>query len=293
MKNKANQKELSALLQLIDDPDEIVFEHVEARLMQYGLAIVPDLEDYWEQNLSEEVQLRIEMIIHRLHFERLKEEFTNWRNGECDLLYGALLVGKYQYPDLQTISALQELEHMRRNIWLEMTSFMTPIEQLKITESILYNYYKLKGHEMAYDRVDDFMLHKAIEAKKGNTLIVGILYLILAELLDLPLRALPIPRQFVLGWVEPQALFNNEYTNDELAAHIKLFVDPNSGTAFTHNDVFNYFKRIAVMPTSSYFKPMNNLSIIKLLLQELSKCFSSDAQRYKQNDIAALLEILA
>lgn len=292
MNNKATQKELQALLQLIDDTDEVVIEHVEARLLQYGQAIIPDLEDCWEQNLSDEVQSRIEMIIHRIHFARLQEELINWKNGECDLLYGALLVAKYQYPDLQTMQALQEIERIRRNIWLEMNSYLTPIEQLKITESILYNYYKLKGSEVAYDRVDDFMLHKAIESKKGNTLITGILYLILAELLDLPMRALQIPKQFVLGWVEPSALFNNEYSTDELGGHIKLFVDPNSGIAFTHSDIYNYFRRIAVTPVAGYFKPMDNLDIVKLLLAELGKCFDTPALQYKRSDIQTLIELL-
>jgi len=292
MNRKTNQSELQALLQLIDDPDEIVYETVQARLLQYGLAVIPDLEDFWEQNLSEPVQARIEMIIHRIHFSRLEEEFLHWKNGECDLLYGALLVAKYQYPDLQTVGALQEIERMRRNVWLEMNSYLTPIEQLKITESILYNFYKLKGNHITYDRVDDFMLHKAIESKKGNTLIVGIIYLILAELLDIPVRALQIPKQFVLAWVEPMALFNNDYTSDQLAAHIKLFVDPNSGIAFTHKDVYNYFRRISVTPAEAYFRPMNNLQIVIKLLEELSNCFDKPAMKYKHDEIALLIKML-
>ena len=62
---------------------------------------------------------------------------------------------------------------------------------------------------------------------------------------------------------------------------------------FTHKDVENYFKRIAVPVTSSYFKPQTNKRIIQQLLRELSKCFDDEKNRYKQtelNELASLLD---
>jgi hypothetical protein len=284
-------RELNALLQLIDDPDPEVYSSVENRLLTYGSPVIPNLENLWENTISEAVQERIEQIIHRIHFRDLTAEFLSWKNGECELLYGALLVAKYQYPELQTVTALQEIERIRRNIWLEMNSYMTPLEQVKVVESILYNYYRLRGGEIAYDKANEFMLHKVIEGKKGNAITSGIIYLLMAELLDLPVRAINLPKQFVLAWFSQQSLFDNEFGNP--TEHIKFYIDPNSGVAFSHQDVELYLKRTGLVSTPSYFTPQNNKRIIQLLLEQLAQCFDEIKYQYKKNELMELSVMLS
>ena len=131
---------------------------------------------------------RIELIIHKLHFRDLVEEFTEWKNGTCELLHGSLLVAKYCYPEMIATSALQEIEKIRRNIWLELNSYLTPLEQVNVISGILYSYYKLKGNEVNYEIKEDFLITKLIENKRGNSITNGILYLILCELLDIPAK---------------------------------------------------------------------------------------------------------
>lgn len=122
--------EISALLNLIDDPDEEVFSTVSSCIVGYGKGIIPNLENLWENTVSEAVQERIEMIIHRLHYADLVNDLTEWRNSAYhDLLFGALLVARFQYPDLQTSPVIQEIEKIRRNVWLELNSFLTPLNR--------------------------------------------------------------------------------------------------------------------------------------------------------------------
>src|SRR5664279_508744 len=135
-------KEISALFHLIDDPDEEVFSSVSDRIVSLGRAIIPNLENLWETTPDQNVQERIEMLIHKLHFRDLVEEFTEWKNGACELLQGALLVSKYRYPEMSTTTTLQEMEKIRRNIWLELNSYLTPLEQVNVITGILYSYYK-------------------------------------------------------------------------------------------------------------------------------------------------------
>ena len=161
--------EISALLKLIDDPDEEVFGAVSDKIVGFGTIIIPNLEHLWENTVNEEVQERIELLIHRLHYTDLTEDFRQWSiAGHHDLMVGALLASKFQYPDLATAATLQELEKLRRNIWLELNHYLTPLEQLRIVTGILYGYYGLKGTELNYSNVNDFLLHKTVEGKKGN-----------------------------------------------------------------------------------------------------------------------------
>ena len=283
-------KEISALLHLIDDPDDEVFYTVSSKIISFGKDIIPNLENLWENTNQEEVQERIETIIHKLHFRDLTNDFISWKNGHCELLQGALLVARYYYPEMLEKQALQEIEKLRRNIWLELNNYLTPLEQINVMTSILYNYYKQKGVEISYNQPEDFLISKTLETKKGNAISNGILYLVLCEKLDIPVKATNIPRQFILGYFDPQYEFLNPAGNN--AEKINFFIDPLNGNIYSHKDVENYFKRISVTPATAYFRQLTNKRIIRFLLEELSKCFDNDRNRYKMEELLTLVKLL-
>lgn len=283
-------KEIDALLQLIDDPDEEVFDAVSEKIVDYGKPIIPQLEHLWETTPDEHTQERIELLIHRLHFTDLVEDFRQWNlSGHHDLMLGALLVCKFQYPDISTAPVLQEIEKVRRNIWLELNNYLTPLEQINIVTSILYSYYGLKGNETNYKEPNEFLLHKTLEAKRGNQVSNGVLYLLLCELLDIPVRAVNIPKQFIIAYFKPG--YSAENLPDPFQK-VEFFIDPTTGQVFTHQDVENYFNRIAIPATDSYFKPRKNKQVIQELLLEFSKCFDSDQDAYKQRELQELASLL-
>lgn len=283
-------KEISALLHLIDDPDEEVFDEVSKKIVGYGKPIIPNLEHLWETTPDEPVQERIELLIHRLHYRDLTEDFRQWNvSGHHDLILGALLVCKFQYPDLSTTPVLQEIEKVRRNIWLELNNYLTPLEQINIVTSILYSYYGLKGGETNYKEPGEFLLHKTLEAKRGNQISNGILYLLLCELLDIPVRAIQIPKQFIIAYFKPG--YSDENIPNPLHK-IEFFIDPTSGQVFTHHDVDNYFRKISVPPVAHYFKPQKNKQVIRQLLEEFSKCFDGEKDSYKQKELIELAQLL-
>ncbi|MGZ8516803.1 MAG: hypothetical protein ACXWWD_05605, partial [Chitinophagaceae bacterium] len=90
-------KEIAALLHLLDDPDQDVFDAVSEKIVDYGKPIIANLEHLWETTPEEHTQGRIELLIHRLHYRDLTEDFRQWNiSGHHDLMLGALLVSKFQ-----------------------------------------------------------------------------------------------------------------------------------------------------------------------------------------------------
>jgi regulator of sirC expression with transglutaminase-like and TPR domain len=283
-------KEISALLKLIDDPDEEVFNAVSGKIVHFGKPIIPNLEHLWENTPDEQIQERIELIIHRLHYTDLTEDFRQWNlAGHHDLLVGALLVSKFQYPDLSSGATLVEVEKIRRNIWLELNNYLTPLEQIRIVTGILYSYYNLKGADVAYTDVNDFLIHKVLEGKKGNQVGTGLLYLILCDLLDIPVKAISIPKQFVLAYFKTG--YSDE-TSKDFQNKIEFFIDPTNGMVFSHKDIESYFKRISVPPVASYFKPLSNKKVIQYVLEEAAKCFDNEKEAYKKEELLRLASLL-
>lgn len=283
-------REIRALFHLIDDPDEEVFSTVSDKLVSLGKGILPNLENLWESTPDSAMQRRIEMVIHRLYMRDLREDIIDWRDSSGDILQGALLVARYVYPELNISPTMQEIEKIRRNIWLELNSYLTPLEQIAVISGILFSYCKFKGNEVSYDISEDFLVPKLIENKRGNPLSIGILYLAMCQMLDIPVMAINIPKQFILAYFASDFDYKNPSGKEE--EKLVFFIDPLNGQVYSQTDVDNYFKRIGVPSIPSYYKKLTNRKVIQHLISELSKCYTLPANEYKGRDLAELARLL-
>jgi len=75
-------KEITALLNLIDDPDEDVYHTVSNKLVSFGKEIIPNLENLWESISNEETQERIELLI-LFKASRLDDDQSSWVKSRC------------------------------------------------------------------------------------------------------------------------------------------------------------------------------------------------------------------
>ena len=288
---KNNNNEISALLQLIDDPDEDVFDTVAEKLLHYGRDIIPNLEQLWEVTVDESVQERIEFLIHRVHFQDLQHELFEWSHSKNpELLRGAIIVAKYQFPDLNVPSILSQFDQIRRNIWLELNSYLTPLEQVNVFNSILYNYYKLQGHELTEREPKYFFINQVLESKQGNAYSLGVLYLALCELLDIPIFAVDIPRQFVFAYIDTLHHFLSPA--DEVMQQIQFFVDPMNGMVYTQKDVDAYLRKINARDREQYFTPLLAKRVIYKMLEELNLCYKYRREEQKAEEVQQLMQIL-
>lgn len=284
--------EISALLNLIEDPDHEVFDTVSNRIVSYGRPIIPNLELLWENTPDESIQEKIELLIHRLQFQDLQSQFSVFANASNqDMLEGAMLVAKYQFPEIADNSVFQEIEKIKRNIWLELNSYLTSLEQVNIFNRIFFTYYKFKGVEISYQHPDEFLINKVLETRRGNAIINGIIYQLLCEMLDIPVKAIKIPRQYLLAYFENS--HNYFSPQKECKDNIHFYIDPMNGHVYTHRDVENYFNKIGIPVVSSYFKPLDKKLIFQFLLEELSKCFNTEDKQYKQTELLILAGIMS
>lgn len=286
-----HEKEISALLQLIDDPDTEVFDTVAEKLLNYGVEIIPNLEKLWEVTSDTETQERIEMLIHRVHFQNLQKEFYDWSQApKPELLRGAILVAKFQFPEMNVPSILTQFDQMRRNIWLELNNYLTPLEQVNILNSILFNYYKLQGHELTEREPKYYFINQVMESKQGNAYSIGVLYLALCELLDIPIFAIDLPRQFVFAYIDTLHHFYS--VDDAPVQQMQFFVDPMNGMVYTQKDVDTYLKKINATDREAYFKPLDAKRVIFKMLEELMLCYRYKREDEKAAEVQELMNIL-
>jgi regulator of sirC expression with transglutaminase-like and TPR domain len=285
------EAEISALFKLIDDPDEEVFNTIADRLLNYGTPIIPDLEHLWENTLDEATLERIEIMIYKLRLQDLKEAFIEWKSKPDPTLFeGALLVTKFQFPELAIDSLRHQMEKIRRNIWLELNNYLTPLEQANVIRNILFNYYQIKGVEVNYEKPEEFLISAPLQSKKGNAIANTLLYAELCQQLEIQAQFINIPKQCII------AFYASDWDPEEIVANpqefIQFYVEGTTGNAFSQKDLDQYMIRSNIEPKNSYYKALSNVKIIKKHLLEFAKCFNSPTLQYKQKDLTDLADLL-
>ena len=285
-----SNKEITALLRLIDDPDDEVYDTVVNQLLNYGKEIIPNLEQLWEVTVDETVQERIETLIHRVHFHDLQQDFEEWsRAKHPELLRGAILVARFQFPDLNVPAILTMFDQMRRNVWLELNNYLSPLEQVNVFNSILYNFYKLQGHELTERDPKYFNINQVLESKQGNAYTIGILFLSLCEILDVPIFAVNIPRQFIFAYIDTLHSF---ISDEQEIQQIQFYIDPINGMVYTQKDVDTYLRKINAHEKERYFTPILTKRIIFKMMEELSLCYRYRREDQKADEIQQLMKLL-
>lgn len=286
------EKEVRALLRLLDDPDSEVYQTVAEKILNYGKAIIPNLEELWEVTEDQEIQNRIETLIHRVQFQDLEHDFHEWADERHPgLLHGAILVARLQYPELNATTILGQTDSLRRNIWLELNNYLTPLEQINVFNSILYSFFKLQGHELSEREPSHFFINKMLESKQGNGYSIGVLYLALCELLDIPVFAVDIPRQLVFAYIDAMHPFL--HPGKEEHADISFFIDPLNGSVYTKRDVEAYLHKIgATSDKEQYFAPLDARRIIFKMMEELALCHRYRREDEKADEVQTLMRLI-
>ena len=288
-----NENELHALIQLLDDPDEEVFDHVRGKFLELGLDAVPHLENNWE--LAEEilVQQRIENLIHSIKSHDVYQQLKNWKeNGGQNLLNGAILVAKYHYHNIDEEKIRTKINQIKQDVWIELNDELTAFEKIKVLNHIIFNLHDFKGDKDDFHNPKNSFINRVVDTKKGTPLSIGILYAIIAQGLDIPVYGVNLPHHFILAY-EDEFLAN--FAPEEMATPgILFYINTFSGgVVFGKQDILEFLSQIEVEPKEEYFKPCNNIAIIKRMITNICYSYEKAGKPDKEAHFKELLKLFS
>ncbi len=281
-----NLAEIDALVKLLDDPDEEVYQHVQERLLTYGIEVISYLETAWEQSLNSVLQERIENLVHAIQFNTVKEDLNLWyQSGAFDLLQGTLIINRYQYPDLDEQHIINQIEEIKREIWLGLQFEMSSIEKIKLINHVFYNQYGFSGNTKNHHDPQNSYLNQVLETKKGNQISLAILYATLAQKLDIPVYGVNLPQHFILGYIED----GNEDREHGVLFYINAF---NKGAIFGKHDVDQFLRQLNLEPQPGFYSPCSNTEIIRRIIRNLISAYENLGSTEKVDELKQLQDIL-
>lgn len=282
-----NSKEISALVKLLDDPDPEIYEHIEKRLLEYGSEVVHFLENAWEQSLDSLLQERIENIVHKIQFSSVKEDLNLWyQSGAFDLLQGALVVNRYQYPDLDEQKIILQIEEIKREIWMGLQYEMSSIEKIKLINHIFYNVYGFSGNTKNHHDPQNSYINQVLESKKGNQISLAIIYSTIAQKLDIPVYGVNLPQHFILGYIDESKREEHEFG---VLFYINAF---NKGAIFGKHDVDQFLRQLNLDPMPGFYAPCSNVEIIRRIIRNLISAYENLGSKEKVEELKELQDIL-
>ncbi len=271
------EKEIKALISLLDDDDRQIVTHVEEKILSLGTTVIPFLESEWESCLNPEVQIRIEDLIHSLQYELLKQRLKDWyASPDQDLLTGMWVVSTYQYPDTSLEKLRQDLEQIYYDTWLEFRNDLYPFDQIKVINSVLFGKLKFGANSKNFHSPGNSLINVVLETRKGNPITLSVIYLLVAQKLKLPVFGVNLPNLFILTYKdEKQTQF-----------YINTF---NKGLIFSRQDIENYINELHLTPQPSFFEPCSNVEIIRRALRNLVMSFEKMGEHAKADEVKMLL----
>lgn len=262
-----SSKELSALLNLIEDPDEEVYQTVFDRLISMGEDIIPILEEYKHQIEDTEYGTKVDTIIQHIEITGLEKSLDEWkRNGELTLLDASLIISTYLNREHDKEQFIFEIEKIRKTAWLELNDYLTPLEEINVLNRTIFDFNRIRGLETDYSKKNEFDLFNLLSSKKGNSYSLAALYLIISELLGIAVQPVSIPKQNLLCYLLEEDPFDQDASNQ-----ILFFLDPLTGQVYTHRDIENYLKKIDYIPYPINNTPDSALKFIQNWLHEIAK----------------------
>ncbi|HEY5325374.1 MAG TPA: transglutaminase-like domain-containing protein [Mucilaginibacter sp.] len=282
-----NPIEVNSLIRLLDDPDGEIFEHVHQKLLSFGGEAIEYLEMAWEEAFDPIQQDRIVGLVHEIQFGTVKKDLQLWhQSGAFDLLQGILIVNRYQYPDLDEQKVINQIEAIKRDIWIQMMHEASPAEQVKLINHVFYTIYGFSGNTANHQDPQNSYISQVLETKKGNQPSLAIIYSIIAQKLDIPIYGVNLPQHFILAYLD-------ETLQSEFEGGILFYINAfNKGFIFGRRDVDMFLKQLNLKFDKQFYEPCSNTNIIKRVLRNLISAYEHSGSSEKVNELLELLRIM-
>lgn len=292
MVRQTKEREIKALVSMVDEPDPKVFQEISGKILHHGQDAMPFLERFLEQMTDDGLRRRVELLMldirHNSILLALKKHVLNDDHNE--LLQAWLWVSRLHYPDINDELIIGEIEAIRKDAWLEMNDNLTALEQVKVFNHVFYGVHGFRGNMENFHDPDNSFINRVLKTRIGNPLSIGIIYMLVARKLNMPIMGINLPEHFVLAYmgetIDTESL---QMQHDKPLFYINAF---SNGDMFSAREINDFLHKLDLEPLPAFFEACSNKEIIMRMLNNLVISFDHAGEQKKKTDIAELRDKL-
>jgi len=287
----SREREIQALISMVDDPDPAVFDEIATKIVGYGPNAYPFVEDALLTTPENALRSRLEAISRKILFNRLASDLARWtKQGQINLLEAWLHVARYFDPGLNEQEVQEAIEAIRKDVWLELNENLTALEQIKVFNHVFYDLHRFSGNIEDYHNPDNSLVHKVLEKRSGNPLSIGIIYMLVATSVDMPVAGINLPEHFVLAYMGDRLDANKmEIEKDNALFYINAF---SGGAVFSTQEINEFLLKLGMEPLAAFFSPCANRDIVIRMLNNLMIAYEQMGEKERVRGFEALRDSL-
>lgn len=273
----AKEQRTKALLRLIDDPNPIVFRAVKEAMQKIGPSVLPLLITSVSTYTKDLTRQRVLEIIRNLQCADTYAKLIDWvEDGADDLLYGAYLVARYQYPDLKYTAINDKVNNLARELRKLVKDATSPVERIRVFNNLFYEVCGFHRNFADLVSVRNNCINDVLDLHSGNHISLCIMYCILCQRMGLPVVCVSMSRAMALCYLDDMAMHDDFDESD-----VMFFINPgNCGAIFGVEEALENVAATAAKP----FTPCSNALVIENLIKTLMSSYEhmADAERVSE-----------
>ncbi len=250
----ASRNELVALLALLDDPSPVVKEHVRARLRQAWPSDYVALERLISETAPDRA-LALGELLRGFYVEDLLAQWrTLLREEDVDLEAGAFLIARYASPNLEEACYRRRLDAFADRIRRRVANASGSGRAMTLA-SFFCEELGFTGNQKHYYDYRNSYIDWVIDHRVGIPISLSVVFLLIAERLDLPMYGANIPLHFLVTYAD---------------AHSELFIDLfHGGTPLNRTHVRRFLREARVQITEEHFAETSARTILLRMVRNL------------------------
>ena len=271
---KLQPEQISAIVSLLSEPDPDIAASLRQKLCDLGEQVVKEVLQACKE--GSRAHREVSRVLMRFREPSLEMRFRNLalnEIGDIALEEGVFTLARFAYPDIDESAYKTRLGHMAFELAPRVAPDDHPIRIIRTLNHYLFDEqgFHAPGH---YDP-DDTYLNRVLDRKRGWPITLSVVYLILAQRLELPIVGVALPKHYIV-----------KYTDSD---H-DIFIDPhNRGQILTANECADL---IGTTISDDLFRATTNRFTLFRMMNNLRYTYLSLYKKNKAKELESLISII-
>jgi regulator of sirC expression with transglutaminase-like and TPR domain len=190
-------------------------------------------------------------------------QLASFSDDRINLAYGALLIAKAAYPDLDESLYLALLDRLASDVKRDLTADIDAAAIIARINHILFDEENFRGNREKYYDPDNSFLNRVLDRRTGIPITLCLIYIEVAGRLGLDVRGIGLPGHFIV------ALYHEAG---------KIFIDPfNRGELRSVDDcleIVRTYTSETVAPDPRWLEPIGRKELLIRMLRNLKLIYA-------------------
>jgi len=259
-------KDLELLLSFLSDPNEntvqLARQHLKELLNKH-----PECLPLLRETRDPAIAAHAHLFLEETRLETLEQEFRRLaRQGEdLDLEEGSYLLALWANPGLKSSAIAEPLDALAEELEGILDAEEASLEdEIKILRRFLFSHQGFQGNREHYYDPDNSFLHKVLERRTGIPISLSVVYLLLAQRVDVEAYGIGLPGHFIVGHQLPGRA---------------MYVDPfGGGRLLTRQDCVEIAQRRGLTFRDAFLAPTSNAQILARMIVNLVNVYTEQGK---------------